>query len=151
MFLRYVACMPPQHCRFIQLQNSTPYPNLQTISAVTNVLCSGIVGLVNGFGKYLIKENITLNAVCPHVVRTSMSPDHFYDKVEEERLMTSISKVIEAFKLILGNSQISGECLEVGLNGFTIKSAPDYWNEESKRSADLISKNGEKWHELVED
>lgn len=151
MFLRYVACMPQQHCRFIQLQNSTLYPRLQQFPTATNVLCSGIVGLVNGFGKYLIKENITLNAICPHVVRTSMSPDHFYDKVEEEGLMTPISMVMEAFKSILGSSQISGACLEVGPNGFAIMSAPDYWNEESKRSTDLISKNGEKWHELIKD
>lgn len=108
------------------------------------------MGLVRGFGKYLATENITLNAVCPHVVRTGMSPGHFYARIEEEGLAVPMDGVLEAFMAMLGDSGISGECIEVGPSGFANKKAPEYWTDEGRRSVELISKNGEKWHQLVE-
>lgn len=65
--------------------------------------------------------------------------------------MTSMSGVLEAFKAMLGDSKVSGECFEVGHNGgFTIKPPPEYSDETSRKSLELISQNGEKWHEVIE-
>ena len=110
------------------------------------------MGFVRGFGKYLPEEQITMNAVCPHVVRTNMSPDAFYDKIQDLGLMTPMSSVIEALQSMLGNNDISGECFEVGpRSGYTIKSPPEYSDEETKAGVMLISERGRLFHEIVKD
>lgn len=88
--------------------------------------------------QYLPTEAITLNAVCPNVVRTHISTDAFYDKLEPLGLLTPLKGVIDAFESFL-DSDVSGECMEVGpKGGFKAKPAAEYADEESKRVMDLI-------------
>lgn len=98
----------------------------------------GVTGFTRSYGKYLPTEHITLNAVCPNVVRTHISTDVFYDKLEPMGLLTPIKGVIDAFESFL-NSDISGECMEVGpKGGFQARKAAEYLDEESGRVMDLI-------------
>ncbi|RMY23840.1 hypothetical protein D0867_01781 [Hortaea werneckii] len=76
----------------------------------------GVVGLTRSYGAYLPEEHVTLNAVCPNVVRTSISTADFYDKLEAKGLLTPMSSVVNAFENIL-DSKFSGQCLEAGPNG----------------------------------
>ena len=79
-----------------------------------------------------------MNAVCPNVVRTHISTDVFYDKIEPMGLLTPIKGVIDAFESFL-DSDISGECMEVGpKGGFVKREAQAYLDEESGKVMDLI-------------
>lgn len=72
------------------------------------------------------------------MVRTHISTDVFYDKLEPMGLLTPIKGVIDAFESFL-ESDISGECMEVGPNGgFKAKPPTEYLDEESKRVMDMI-------------
>ena len=77
---------------------------------------SGVVGFVRSYGKYLPEEKITLNAVCPNVIRTNISTPAFYDSLEEKGLLTPMEPLLEAFESLLGTSETSGECFEIGKN-----------------------------------
>lgn len=97
-----------------------------------------MVGFVRSYGKYLPEENITLNAVCPNVVKTHISSDAFYERIESENLMTPMKGVIDAFESFL-DSDISGECMEQGPKGGFVRRAPEpYLDQESERAMDLV-------------
>jgi NAD(P)-dependent dehydrogenase (short-subunit alcohol dehydrogenase family) len=93
------------------------------------------VGLVRSYGKYLPEEQITFNAVCPNVIRTNISSQAFYDQLEEKGLLTPIEGVPDAFEKLLGASQESGECYEIGPNyktqGVLNTRGPPYLDDES--------------------
>lgn len=74
--------------------------------------CSGVVGFVRSYGKHLPTESITLNAICPNVVRTNISTNEFYDSLEAQNSLVPMNNVVEAFERCL-DTDISGETLEV--------------------------------------
>ena len=91
----------------------------------------GVVGFVRSYGKYLPEEKITLNAVCPNVVRTGISTSQFYDSMEEAKLLTPMKSVVDAFEHFVDND-ISGECMEMGPNaGFTRRAPAEHLDKES--------------------
>ena len=99
---------------------------------------SGVAGFVRSYGKYLPEENITLNAICPNVVRTHISTDTFYDSVEAEGVLTPMKGVVDAFASCLDDG-ISGELLEVGPNGgFSAKPPAPHLDKETTRILDMI-------------
>ncbi|GAB7356563.1 hypothetical protein MBLNU459_g7297t1 [Dothideomycetes sp. NU459] len=113
-----------------------------------------VVGFVRSFGKHLPKEQITLNAICPNIVRTSISTGDFYDKAEDKGLLISVDTLVEAFESLLGSSQISGEALEVlpGSEGHRVKENAEYTNEKVKQSVELTlarSHRSHKFHEPI--
>ncbi|KAK0260085.1 hypothetical protein LTS09_005420 [Friedmanniomyces endolithicus] len=75
-----------------------------------------IIGFVRSFGKYLPEEGVTLNAVCPNVVKTNISTSAFYDELDAKKLLTPMKSVIEAFERLLDGGE-SGECIEAGPHG----------------------------------
>ncbi|KAH8695625.1 glucose 1-dehydrogenase [Talaromyces proteolyticus] len=75
-----------------------------------------ITGFVRSYGTYLPEEYITMNAVCPSVVRTNMSTSAFYDSLESQGVMTPMHGVLETFEKWLGVDKTSGICYEVGPN-----------------------------------
>ena len=103
---------------------------------------SGAVGFVRSYGKYLPEEQIALNAVCPHVLRTGISTASFYDDVEVKGLLTPIEGVVETFEKFI-DSDMSGECLEIGpVGGPTIRGAPEVLNKESEQLNELLYHRG---------
>lgn len=102
----------------------------------------GVVGFVRSAGKYLPGDGITLNAVCPNVVRTQINSGSFYEKLAEKKLLTDIKEVVDAFESFVDND-MSGECAEVGPNGgFTIKAPAEYLDPESEQVVQYISNGG---------
>ena len=98
-----------------------------------------VVGLVRSYGKYLPDEKITLNAVCPNVVRTNLSAAAIFDQMEEKGILTPLDRVVEAFESLLGVSDVSGEIFEVGPNGgYQVRKAAEYLNEESRLACDML-------------
>ena len=117
-------------------------------SLYANGSCSGVVGFVRSYGKYLPEEGITLNAVCPNVVRTKISTDVFYDALEKEGILTPIKGVVDAFESFL-DSDGSGECMEVGPNGgFSAKAATPVLDKESDTVLTRIYERSHRLHEV---
>ncbi|KIW19955.1 hypothetical protein PV08_00530 [Exophiala spinifera] len=108
----------------------------------------GVVGLTRSYGHYLPEEKITLNSVCPNVVRTNISTSEFYDALDKDGLLAPIEGVVDVFEKLLGQSPTSGECFEVGPNyktqGAVVRQAHDFIDEESKRVCELIGKRSHK-------
>lgn len=108
----------------------------------------GIVGLVRGFGKLLPREQITLNAVCPAVIRTGMT-SAFSNKMDDLGLLTPMASVIEAYQKMLGDSDVSGECFEAGPQGPEIIASIGYSSDGMRRTMEMISENRLPLHEPV--
>ena len=108
---------------------------------------SGVVGFVRSYGKYLPEESVTLNAVCPNVVRTNISVGAFYDKVEEKGILTEVKNVVDAFAHCVDSDE-SGECFEVGPNGgFEAKAAAPHLDKETIQVLDMIYERSHRLHE----
>jgi cold shock CspA family protein len=109
-----------------------------------------VVGFVRSYGKYMREENITLNAVCPHVARTNISTGPFYDDLQGKGLLTPMEGIVDAFMHFVNHSDQSGECLEIGPVGtFRAREAPSVLNKESEDLNDLLYHRGHPLHEAV--
>ncbi|KAM5373448.1 hypothetical protein ACJZ2D_006942 [Fusarium nematophilum] len=98
-----------------------------------------LVGFVRTFGKYLPEEKITLNAICPNIVKTNISSGDFYERADAKGLLITVESLVESFEALLGANQTSGEAIEVlpGNDGYRIKERPEYTNEKCRQSVEL--------------
>lgn len=99
----------------------------------------------------LPKEGITLNAICPHVVRTGISKHTpwFYEDLEKRNLLTDISRVVDGFEEYFGESSRSGECLEVGPRGKRIVGPTDYMDDETRLGVEATTvRSGRLWMDM---
>ncbi|KAK4550130.1 hypothetical protein LTR36_003097 [Oleoguttula mirabilis] len=107
----------------------------------------GVIGFVRSFGKYLPEESITLNAVCPNVVRTNISTSAFYEDLESKGLLTPMKPVMDAFAQFL-DGDISGECLEAGPKGNLVRRAPaEHLDPESAVVMEMLYERGHALHQ----
>ena len=107
-----------------------------------------MVGVVRTYGQILTGESITLNAICPHVVRTGISAHApwFYEELERKGLTTDISRVIDGFETFLGSATESGSCYEVGPRGSRTVQFMDYMDDETKQGCDAATtRSGRIW------
>ncbi|KAF5599670.1 15-hydroxyprostaglandin dehydrogenase [Fusarium pseudoanthophilum] len=106
-------------------------PSLPVYTAAKH---SAIVGFVRTHGKLLPEEAITLNAICPTIVKTGISTGDFYDKADAKGLLITIESLVKAFENLLGDCETSGEAIEIlpGDDGSRIKERPEYSNEKCK-------------------
>ncbi|KAK3719080.1 hypothetical protein LTR37_004644 [Vermiconidia calcicola] len=97
-----------------------------------------MIGLVRTYGYLLPGEDVTFNAICPHVVRTGIAKNAptFYDDLEKDDLLTDINNVVAGFETFLGESTKSGECLEVGPRRTRTIQFMDFSDEETKKGVD---------------
>ncbi|KAK0362903.1 hypothetical protein LTR02_004929 [Friedmanniomyces endolithicus] len=106
-----------------------------------------IIGFVRSFGKYLPEEGITLNAVCPNVVKTNISTSAFYDELEAKKLLTPMKSVIEAFERLLDGGE-SGECIEAGPHGnLVVRKAAEHIDEETGVVMEMLYHRGWPLHQ----
>lgn len=91
------------------------------------------------FGKYLPQEKITLNAICPNIVKTNISTGDFYDRADAKGLLITVESLVESFESLLGTNDTSGEAIEIlpGNGGHRIKECPEYTNEKCRESVEL--------------
>lgn len=99
----------------------------------------------------LLSYQITCNAVCPNVVRTNISSGAFYDTLEKEGVLTPMHGVVETFEKLLGATDTSGECFEVGPNYNTQGAVPrkvaEPLDKESARVVELLYQRGHSLHQ----
>ncbi|KAI7333315.1 hypothetical protein KC315_g4264 [Hortaea werneckii] len=109
----------------------------------------GVVGLTRSYGTYLPEEHMTLNAVCPNVVRTSISTAGFYDKLEAKGLLTPMSSVVNAFEQLL-DGKFSGQCLEAGPNGgIDFRQPAEHLDLETAELMELLYERAHPLHQPV--
>ncbi|KAJ4358852.1 hypothetical protein N0V95_002705 [Ascochyta clinopodiicola] len=105
-----------------------------------------LVGLTRSYGKLLVDEGITVNAVAPNVVQTSISSPLFYEKLAKEKLLTPMDGLMDAFDTILGSS-CSGEVFECGpAGGWTQRAALEYLDKESEEVCGLLNVRARELH-----
>ena len=86
----------------------------------------------------MLTEAITLNAICPDVVRTSISTEAFYSKMEAKGLLVSMESVIQAFEQCLDDN-ISGETLEIEpKSGVFLRSGPEPYDKEAEETLKML-------------
>lgn len=109
-----------------------------------------LIGLTRSYGKLLPKEDITVNAVAPHVVRTAISSGEFYDKLQEKGLLTPLSGVIAAFEEILSGDD-SGQVYECGPQNrhWTVREGAEYLDQKSKLCCDLLQERAQGLHYTI--
>jgi NAD(P)-dependent dehydrogenase (short-subunit alcohol dehydrogenase family) len=110
------------------------------------------VGLVRSLGKILAEEKITLNAVCPSRIRTNISTTAVYERSEQLGTLVPMETLLEAFELLLGANDISGECLEVAPKiGVRIVPFLPFVNMESRLNAEISYDRSHYLHEPIMD
>ncbi|RMY53963.1 hypothetical protein D0865_04977 [Hortaea werneckii] len=108
-----------------------------------------LLGLTRSYGTYLPEEHMTLNAVCPNVVRTSISTAGFYDKLEAKGLLTPMSSVVNAFEQLL-DGKFSGQCLEAGPNGgIDFRQPAEHLDLETAELMELLYERAHPLHQPV--
>ncbi|KAK5555584.1 hypothetical protein LTR46_006609 [Exophiala xenobiotica] len=118
----------------------------------------GVVGFVRSFGKHLPKEKITLNAMCPAIVKTGINigRSDWYDKAEKLNLIVKMEALLDAFESLLGGSELSGECFEFppgdigNPNGWILKPQNEYTTPESEVHVRYADSQFAHQHEPVE-
>lgn len=98
---------------------------------------SGLVGLTRAYGRYLPREGITLNIICPHIVRTNISTDKFYQQVEERDLLTPMSSITDGFEVLLNGNQ-SGVVMDCGPHGPVPRDGLEFVDEKAKLTCDIL-------------
>lgn len=107
---------------------------------------SGVTGFVRSYGAHLPTEGITLNAICPNVVKTAISSSDFYDKCEAENLLTPMQSLLDVFESLLGDDERSGQIFEVGPHGMQTRDAPEPMDADTGILMDMLKKRGTMLH-----
>lgn len=109
-------------------------PSLPIYTAAKHAL----VGLTRSYGKLLEDEGITVNALAPNVVQTSISSPLFYEKLAKQDLLTPMDGLMDAFHSML-RSKCSGEVFECGpAGGWTKRQQAAYLDEGSEAICKLL-------------
>lgn len=158
-YFRTLAPLPSSHVRNQSSNASTSQGSKGRIATVSSI-CGhyavptlpiytaakhAVTGFVRSYGKYLMTEGMTLNAVAPNVVRTGISKaPGFYDMLEEKGLLTSMEGVIGAFQWF-AESGVSGEIVEVGplqKGDFVTREALEYLDAETEVVCEKLRQRG---------
>jgi NAD(P)-dependent dehydrogenase (short-subunit alcohol dehydrogenase family) len=117
-------------------------PSLPIYTAAKHAL----IGLTRSYGVLVKEEGMVLSAVAPNVVRTGISSSAFYDKMEEEGMLTPMESVLEAFKEIVegDGSGVVYECGPKG--GVVVRQGSEYLDEESGKCCELLLERGRGLH-----
>ncbi|KAF2030803.1 NAD(P)-binding protein [Setomelanomma holmii] len=117
-------------------------PSLPIYTAAKHAL----IGLTRSYGKLLPDHGITLCAVAPNVVRTSISSSVFYGQMEAQGILTPMEGVMDAFTDII-ESSASGEVYECGpKNRWTKRPGTTYLDVESEKCCELLLARAEVLH-----
>jgi NAD(P)-dependent dehydrogenase (short-subunit alcohol dehydrogenase family) len=80
------------------------------------------------------KENISMNAVCPGIVRTSIIPQEMVDAVSPECL-TPQSTVVAAYERLLGDETLFGKIIECSADKQFFLETPELANGDISKRA----------------
>lgn len=125
-----------------------PILSTSTLSLILH--SSGVTGFVRSYGAHLPSEGITLNAICPNVVKTAISSSDFYDKCEVENLLTPMQSLLDVFESLLGDDKRSGQIFEVGPHGMQTRDAPEPMDADTGILMEMLKERGETLHSATQ-
>jgi NAD(P)-dependent dehydrogenase (short-subunit alcohol dehydrogenase family) len=108
-------------------------PSLPIYTAAKHAL----IGLTRSYGALLWDEGIA--------VRTGISVEEFYARLEKEGFLTPMNVLMNAFDAMLEKAK-SGVVYECGAKGWTVREGTEYLDEESGRCCDLLKERGRRLH-----
>jgi hypothetical protein len=129
-----------------------PYTLLQNSACLAAIALlmltkrSAIVGFTRSYGALLANERITINAICPNIVRTNISTTAFYDLVDRKGLFTPMESMVKTFDSLLGSDPRNGCTFECGPQGVLLREPPEYMDEATKEACDLIQERSSVMH-----
>ncbi|KAH7408656.1 hypothetical protein DE146DRAFT_629549 [Phaeosphaeria sp. MPI-PUGE-AT-0046c] len=105
-----------------------------------------VIGLTRSYGVVLKDEGMTLSAVAPNVVRTSISSGAFYDRMEQQGLLTPMDGLLDAFTEMIRSGE-SGKVYECGTRGGWVeRKGVEYLDDESKKCCVLLEERARALH-----
>lgn len=131
LFKHYARRNTPNHGGKAVVTSSAAGLYNMTTNPLYGAAKAGLVGLVRSAGPVFVKENITLNAICPAFVPTNLCPPGMIEKFPKEHItpMTTVLKAIDTF---LANDAMSGETVELSLDNLYFRKQPEWANESQK-------------------
>jgi len=91
----------------------------------------GVVGLVRASGPAFLKENITVNAICPAFIPTNLCPPEVAARWPKEHItpLSTVNKAIDAF---LQDDKMTGQVVELSQENIYFRQQVDYVNESQR-------------------
>lgn len=91
----------------------------------------GVVGFVRAAGPIMVKEGITVNAICPGFIPTNLCPPQILEVWPKEHI-TPLSTAIKAIDAFLGDDTMSGQTVELSQENIYFRQCVDWVNDSQK-------------------
>ncbi|KAI8939660.1 hypothetical protein NX059_003417 [Plenodomus lindquistii] len=91
----------------------------------------GVIGLIRSSGPTFLRENITVNAICPAFIPTNLCPPEVLKRWPKEHItpLSTVNKAIDAF---LADDGMSGQVVELSQEEIYFRKQHDWVNESQK-------------------
>lgn len=76
----------------------------------------GLVGLVRACAPIYLKDRISINAICPALIRTNLMPSDIADDFHVPEQTTPMATAFKAFDAVLANDRLTGQTMELALD-----------------------------------
>lgn len=103
-----------------------PFP-IAPMYAVTK---HGVVAVVRSLAQPLQKDGIRINGVCPNCIATGLADDNLFSSME----LTPMSTLVSAVREFTENESMTGVTAEISGPKFTIREAPEYVDEITRKN-----------------
>jgi 15-hydroxyprostaglandin dehydrogenase (NAD) len=107
----------------------------------------GIVGLTRSTGPEFVKENITVNCICPAFVPTNLAPPGLLEIWPKEHI-TPLSTAIKAIDAFLGDDGMTGQVVELSQDSIYFRQKVNWANESQKWMGEH---SGELWEKVYKE
>jgi 15-hydroxyprostaglandin dehydrogenase (NAD) len=91
----------------------------------------GVVGFVRAAGPVMVKEGITVNAICPGFIPTHLCPPQILELWPKEHI-TPMSTAIKAIDAFLGDDAMTGQTVELSQGNIYFRTHVDWVNDSQK-------------------
>lgn len=91
----------------------------------------GVVGLTRASGPVFVKENITVNCICPGFIPTNLCPPGILEVWPKEHI-TPLSTAIKAIDAFLNDDTLTGQAVELSQENIYFRDHVDWANESQK-------------------
>ncbi|KAF4634320.1 hypothetical protein G7Y89_g3784 [Cudoniella acicularis] len=111
-----------------------PFP----VAPIYGISKHAVVGAIRSLAPPLEAEGIQINGICPNVIRTGLAGDHLLSEMQ----ITPMSTALEAVGEFLAKPELTGRIAEVSGDKFTLREAPEYVDEMTRKNLDTFTALG---------
>lgn len=86
----------------------------------------GLVGLVRACAPIYLKDRITINAICPTLIRTNLMPADITEEFHVPEQTTPMSTALKAFDAVLASEKLTGQTMELALDEVVFKQQAEF-------------------------